>query len=247
MINITSTDNNRIKEICRLRERKGRKALNKYITEGYRNVKDSLPYLIGAEIYVSQSAYEKYCAEFDVYAICADNVFEKIADTENSQGMLCVSDISAGCFDDDKDCVYLDGISDPGNLGTILRSCLATGFDNVVLAGGVDCYNPKVVRSAMSAVCKLNICSLSEEITLEKIKEKGYTIICADMSGKNIFDCRFDDSKKCLIIGSEANGVSYSALKNADITVSLPMGRIESLNAAVCASVMMYELKYNKK
>ena len=85
------------------------------------------------------------------------------------------------------------------------------------------------------------------KLSLSKIKEKGYTIICADMSGKNIFDCRFDDSKKCLIIGSEANGVSYSALKNADITVSLPMGRIESLNAAVCASVMMYELKYNKK
>lgn len=247
MINITSTDNNRIKEICRLRERKGRKALKKYITEGYRNVKDSLPYLIGAEIYVSQSTYEKYCAEFDVYAICADNVFAKIADTENSQGVLCVSDIPADKFDDGKDCVYLDGIADPGNLGTILRSCLATGFDNVVLAGGVDCYNPKVVRSAMSAVCKLNICSISEENSLEKLKEKGFVVICADMSGKNLFDCRFGDAKKCLIIGSEANGVSDMALREADVTVSLPMGRIESLNAAVCASVMMYELKYNKK
>ena len=247
MIKITSTDNSRIKDVCRLRERKGRKVLNRYLTEGYRNVKDSLPYLSGAEIYVSESSFEKYSAEFNVDVVCSDNVFAKMSDTENSQGILCVSDIPSDKFDDGKDCVYLDGISDPGNLGTILRSCLATGFDNVVLAGGVDCYNPKTVRSAMSAVCKLNICSLSEEISIEKLKEKGFVIICADMSGKNLFDCRFGDAKKCLVIGSEANGVSDLALRKADVIVSLPMGRIESLNAAVCASVMMYELKYNKK
>ncbi|MGN1094071.1 MAG: TrmH family RNA methyltransferase [Candidatus Neoclostridium sp.] len=246
MINITSLDNKRIKDVCRLRERKGRKSLGKYVTEGYRNVKDSLPYLIGAEIYVSESSLEKYSAEFNVDVVCADNVFAKLTDTENSQGILCVSDVPEDKFDDGKDCVYLDGISDPGNAGTILRTCLATGFDNVVFADGVDCYNPKVVRSAMSAVCKLNISSNSGEVTLAGLKEKGYTIICADMSGKNLFECNIEAQKKCLIIGSEANGVSKEAKALADLVVSLPMGKIESLNAAVCASVMMYQLKYDK-
>ena len=79
-----------------------------------------------------------------------------------------------------------------------------------------------------------------------KLKEKGYTIICADMSGKNLFECNIEARKKCLIIGSEANGVSKEAKALADLVVSLPMGKIESLNAAVCASVMMYQLKYDK-
>ncbi len=246
MINITSTDNKRIKDVCRLRERRWRSDCKKYITEGYRNVKDSLPYLTGAEIYVSQSSFEKYSKEFDIDVICADNVFAKISETENSQGILCVSDIPQDKFDDEKDCVYLDGVSDPGNAGTILRTCLATGFDNVIFADGVDCYNPKVVRSAMSAVCKLNISSGKADMLFE-LKKKGYKLICADMSGKNLFDCDFGDCKKCLIIGSEARGVGKDILLNSDEVVSLPMNEIESLNAAVCASVMMYELKYNKK
>lgn len=246
MISITSTDNNKIKYVCRLHDRKFRRKEGKYITEGYRNVKDSLPYLLNPELYLSQSAYDKYGNEIVANVVCSDKVFEKIAETDNTQGILCVSDIPENRLDYGKNCIFLDGISDPGNLGTILRSCLATGFDNVITFGGVDCYNPKVVRSAMSAVCKLNIYESASLEILSSLTHDGYKILCADMDGKNLFESDFPCEKICLIIGAEAHGVSDEVIKFANEIVSLPMGEIESLNAAVCASVIMYQLKYNQ-
>ncbi len=246
METIYSTDNNRIKNICKLRNKKYRYEFNRYITEGYRNVKDSLPFLKNVELFIAESMSNKFSEEFPNAVVCEDKVFEKMTDTENSQGIIAVSDIPENVFDNERNCMFLDRISDPGNMGTILRSCLATGFDNVVNFNGVDVYNSKVVRSAMSAICKLNI--INGDINIFKqLKGNGYKIVCADMNGTNLFDIKNDFGKICLVIGNEANGICSEIMNIADYVVSLPMGKIESLNAAVCASVIMYQLKYNKQ
>lgn len=246
MINISSIDNNKIKSVCRLYDRKFRRRDGRYITEGYRNVKDSLPYLQNPELFISESAYAKYGDEFPTDVLCADKVFAKISGTDNSQGVLCVSDIPENRLDFCANSVFLDGISDPGNLGTILRSCLATDFNNIIISGGVDCYNPKVVRSAMSALCKLNVFECESAHILQDLSANGYKILCADMRGKNLYETDFSGDKICLVIGSEAHGVSGEAVGLSDEIISLPMGKIESLNAAVCASVIMYRLRYNQ-
>ncbi len=246
MVKIISAENGRIKEICRLTEKKYRTRYGKFMIEGYRNVKDSLPYLSHAEIYVAESALQKYCSEFNVDFVCADAAFAKMSDTKNSQGIICVADICAKALDFSKNCIFLDGVSDPGNLGTILRSCVATGCSNVIIRGGVDCYNPKVVRSSMSAVSMLNIIESRETDILSQLKGEGYKIICADMKGQNLFDIRAEIDKFCLIVGAEADGVSSEVMDLADIVVCLPMENIESLNVAVCASIMMYQLKFRK-
>lgn len=242
---IYSTENSRIKNICKLRDKKYRYEFKRYITEGYRNVKDSLPFLKNVELYIAESVSNRFLKEFPEAIICSDKVFFKISETENTQGIIAVSDIPENFIDYEKDCVFLDRISDPGNMGTILRSCLATGFDNVLNYNGVDVYNSKVVRSAMSALCKLNIVNSDINI-FNQLKNDGYKIICADMNGINLFDIKKDFGKICLVIGNEANGISDDIMNISDFTVSLPMGKIESLNAAVCASVIMYQLKYNK-
>jgi TrmH family RNA methyltransferase len=97
----------------------------------------------------------------------------------------------------------------------------------------------------MSAITKLNVIECNEDV-LSQLGAYGYEILCADMDGENIFNCSFEGKKVCLIIGNEANGVSNTILGKSTKIVSLPMQNIESLNAGVCASVMMYQIKYNK-
>ena len=243
---ITSPDNSQVKAISKLKDKKYRLQLNKYVIEGYRNVVDSLSYLNNSKVYMSESAFSKYGQEFIGATVCSDNVFAKMSDTSTSQGILVVADIDKKPLDYFQNCMFLDRVSDPGNVGTIMRSCVATGFDNLICFGGADAYNPKTVRSAMSAVCKLNVLQTDTLSVLEELKEQGYLIVSADMGGENIYETMLTDKKICLIIGNEANGISDEVEALSDKIVSLPMGKVESLNAAVCASVLMYTIKYGK-
>ena len=186
--------------------------------------------------------------KYDIYDIIAKlsslNLF-----SENQNKSILIDYVIAKIIEqkpsNNNYCLFLDRIRDPGNLGTILRTAVACGFNDVYCYSCVDLYNPKVVRSSMSAILKLNVIESNEEV-LSRLNEYGYEILCADMNGENIFDCSFLDKKVCLIIGNEANGVSDTVLSKSTKTISLPMQNIESLNAGVCASVMMYQIKYNK-
>ena len=140
----------------------------------------------------------------------------------------------------------MDRVRDPGNMGTIIRTALAVGFKDIYCRDCVDFYNPKVVRSAMSAVSRVNAFEVDEQI-LSRLKSYGYTVLCADMDGDSIFEYNIKSDKVCLVLGNEANGVDDEVLALSDTVVSLPMQEAESLNVGVCASVMMYQLRYAKK
>lgn len=242
---ITSPSNNLIKKASSLQEKKFRESTGLFLVEGYRNVKDSIDKIEIECVLLSESAYEKFGNDFDGCVVVKDNIFEKISTTSNSQGVVAIAKQKVSKTGQAQYCLFLDRIRDPGNLGTILRTAVACGFEDVYCFSCVDLYNPKVVRSAMSAIVKLNITECRNDV-LSQLDAYGYEILCADMDGVNIFDCKFDKKKVCLIIGNEANGVSDEVKHLSHVTVSLPMQNIESLNAAVCASVMMYQIKYNK-
>lgn len=246
---ITSLDNSKVKEAVKLKDKKYRDELDEYIIEGYRSVKDSLSFLSSYYLIVSESLSEKFLHEFDgdKIVVCSDKVFEKISDTENSQGIICVA--RKRMQEPDYNSQYallLDRIRDPGNMGTIIRTALATGFSDIYCLDCVDPYNPKVVRSAMSALAKVNIFSVKEDI-VEKLKSNGYVIFCADMKGENVFNLNFDFKKACLLVGNEANGVQKAMITMCDEVLSLPMESVESLNAGVSAAVLMYQLKYGRR
>jgi TrmH family RNA methyltransferase len=242
---ITSLSNNLIKKASSLQDKKKRDETGLFLVEGYRNVKDCLSFLEIENVILSQTAYEKFANEFDNFVVATDKVFEKISTTSSSQGVVAIAKIKKQTPKMSDYCLFLDRIRDPGNLGTILRTAVACGFSDVYCFSCVDLYNPKVVRSSMSAIAKLNVVEAQESVLLQ-LGANGYEILCADMDGKNIFDCDFSGKKVCLIIGNEANGVSESVLQKSTKIISLPMQNIESLNAGVCASVMMYQIKYNK-
>ncbi|MBD5132316.1 MAG: RNA methyltransferase [Clostridiales bacterium] len=238
---ITSTDNKTVKRLNKLKQKKYRDEYGEFFVEGYKNVLDTCA--AGAEVrYVvlSQSAYRAFGEKFADHSVVVlgDGLFDKITETQNSQGVLCVCAASPSAFPQNNRVVLLDRVRDPGNVGTILRTAVAFGYD-VVLNNCCDVYSPKVVRSAMSAVVK---CRIGRDISPDKLKRSGYELIVADMDGENITSANCAD-KYCIVIGNEADGVSDEIMKLADKKISIPQDNIESLNAAVAAAIMMFELK----
>ena len=140
--------------------------------------------------------------------------------------------------------LVLDRISDPGNLGTIIRTAAATGFRDIVLLECADPYNPKTVRSSSGGIFYTDFYPLEFDEFCEVCQKYKTKIYIADMNGENVF--KFDNKTEnyALVIGSEGSGVSDRVRKIADQVLSLPMkSQMESLNAGVSASVIMYQLK----
>ena len=173
-------------------------------------------------------------------------IFDSVSDSVNPSGITALVKMKKEKFDNG-DVIVLDGISDPGNLGTIIRTAAALGIANILACHTTDAYSPKSVRSSMGGIFHTNI--IEADIDEAKKILNDYEVFSLDMNGENIFQCSFRENKKtALIVGNEAHGVSEEFLKISDKILSLPMsGKIESLNAAVSVSVAAYVYKFFKR
>ncbi|MBO4569961.1 MAG: RNA methyltransferase [Clostridia bacterium] len=251
---ISSLNNPSIKLLRSLNEKKYRKFYGQFILEGPKSVGEAISAKTNiVKIFVSQSKYEEYSGLISLsgaeLVVVGDKLFGKLTETVSPQGILAIAEMRASkeFNPKDKPFLVLDRISDPGNLGTILRTAVATGFNDLVLIDTVDPYNPKTVRSSASGINFVNFYPLDEESFLAKCKKNNIQIFVADMAGANIYKTKLPDDKFCLVIGNEGNGPSKAILDNADKVLSLPMKKeMESLNAAVCASIMLYTIAGNK-
>ena len=169
----------------------------------------------------------------------------KLADTKHPQGILAVvrqrkyelRDITGGDL-----YLILDNVRDPGNLGTIIRTAEAAGASAVIMNKGcADIYSPKVVRSTMGSIFRLPFIYTEDlDEPVREIKKDGVTVYAADVSGVSITIEKIAE-RRAFIIGNEGNGISDDVIKLADRTVSIPMaGKVESLNAAVSAAILMF-------
>ena len=243
---IKSSDNKTVKHIIKLKQKKYRLEFGEFFVEGYKNVLDSASaYKRGVKsIVFGERGYAEYgdrFTEFDCITV-SDALFEKITETENAQGVLAVFEAPPSAFPQAPRCVLLDRVRDPGNVGTILRTAVACGYD-VVLNNSADVFSPKVTRSAMSAVVK---CRIGIDIPPQELKKAGYELIVADMGGESVFGARKSE-KYCLVIGNEADGVNPDITATADRVLSVPQDNMESLNAGVAAGIMMFGLRYAVK
>ena len=206
-------------------------------------VRDAMKYGVKPEeLFVKQSVADKFVDEFPQADIVADKAFGTICDTVNSQGIVAVCRIEQSPLTPPQgNCLVLDGLQDPGNVGTLIRTAAACGFSDVYAVNSVDLYSPKVLRSAMSAhfCVKLHECvDIEQAFTVLD----GVDKVCADMGGKDVFATDFV-AKTALVVGNEGNGLSDFARKNCDVVVALPMANnFESLNASVAGSVIMYQI-----
>ena len=238
---ITSLDNSKVVEVAKLSDKKYRRTSNRYVIEGARLVTDAIRH--GAnivEVYVRESNAQDF--NFDNQIVVSDRVFAKMCDTVNSQGVLAVVEICASELSKPKgNCLVLDGLQDPGNVGTLIRTAVACAFTDIYAVNCVDVYSPKVIRSAMSA----HFCVKLHE--LDNIEQAfalldGVEKVSAHMGGTNVFSARFG-KRVALILGNEGNGLSQYSLTHATKTVALPMENgFESLNVAVAGSVIMYQI-----
>lgn len=252
---ITSKDNEIIKNIRKLKEKKYRDANNEYLIEGIKLIKEAVEEKAKIKlIVVCEESIEdgdidqKLLYEIAKYDCIYVNkkVFSILTDVQNPQGILAVIEKKNNEEDinyKEDIIVVLDGIQDPGNLGTILRTIDSVGLSQVIVSKETaDSYNPKVVRSTMGAIFRVNVIE-SEDLlqTLKNLKKHKYKIMATSLETNNsVYDVEYN--KKVIVIGNEANGVSENVLEYADEKIKIPMlGKTESLNASVATSIILYE------
>jgi TrmH family RNA methyltransferase len=243
MMSITGRRNGIILDVKKLKQKKRREASGLFVVEGRRNFLDSLKSADPVAVFYTEGAGEPPSGELCESYRVSEAAFAEISGTKTPQGILGVFKIPE--FDPARTgnrLIFLNGVSDPGNVGTIFRTALATGFNTVVLDGKcADAFSDKVVRSAMSAVLALNILRLAESESVFDVFS-GFVFFAGGLCGgaEDLFSMKFPE-RTALVIGNEANGADPHIMERADRIFKIPMqGGIDSLNAAVAASVAMY-------
>ena len=253
---IQSKDNKTIKHIISLQQRKYRQKFGEYTVEGIRAVtdigkKDFLRSILIRESKRSElePLVQKGFTVSSVYVV-QDPIFDKIEHSVNGQGILgiakkCVNDLHSLIVEDGL-YVALDGVQDPGNLGTIIRTAVAAGAKGIfLLKGTVDPYNEKCVRSTMSALCNIPI---FEDVTLSEfydfIKDNTIKTYVTSLENAKPYHTISNPNRTMIILGKEGNGVSREIIEMCDQAITIPMyGDIESLNVSIAAALCMYKVR----
>lgn len=239
---ITSKSNPTVKKIASLAEKKFRREYGEYLVEGVKCVDEC----IAAGKHVTLIACTKGLSEkYPDAIVLSEELFSRISTEKSPQGVIaCVRLPDSTIKPPVGSCILLDRLQDPGNVGTIIRTANAAGYDDVYLLDCADAYSPKAVRGAMGGLFHINVHEGSKEQILSVLK--GVSLICADMGGCDVFSFT-PPEKYCLCIGNEGNGLSEEIRALADNTIKIPMRQsCESLNAAISAAIAMYALKNNK-
>ena len=253
---ISSKENPKFKNISEMKNNK-----NIYFAEGIRIINEILreniriDYLLFTEDSIKTTEINKIINSLkksNSRLLCLKrSLFNKLADTEEPQGIIAVAERKSLNIEDlfknikqKSIFVVLDRIADPGNLGSIIRTCKAAGVAGLIISkGSASIYNPKVIRSTMGAIYGINFCDEVEIIAcIKRLKENNVTIITTDLnSSKNIYETKYN-LPVCFVFGNEANGISINVLKLGDLSVKLPiLGNIESLNVAVSTGIVLYD------
>ena len=240
---LTSKNNPLIKETAALKDKKARKQQGMFLVEGRKMAVEcqSSDFEIDRIFVADSYAGELPCSEVEAVRV-SDDVFRFLSDEKTPQGILCRVKIPHRALVAPKGkCLLLDGVADPGNVGTIIRTANAAGYDEIYLTEEcADPYSPKSVRASMSGVFFTKIYRGARTEILSVLADTP--IIVADMGGENVFSFS-SPTRFALAIGNEANGISDEVAKAAAYTVKIPMHATqESLNAAISAGIIMYVL-----
>lgn len=252
---ISSVNNPRVKEWAKLLHKKGREESRRFLIEGVRLVEEAIRSGAPIEAVLWQTERKFSFLEGLPPSIerweASEAVIRKLSATEEAQGIVAVVRM------EEESAVWplsatgrsllllVDGVSDPGNLGTIIRTADSAGAGGVLLGEGtVDLYNPKTVRSTMGSLFHLPIRRVNGILALTKLKEAGYQTVAASLKGS--VDYREVDygERVVVLVGNEAHGLSPQLEEMAQIRVRIPIyGKAESLNVAIATALMLYEVQ----
>lgn len=253
--NIVSAQNAKVKRLKSLREKKAREAEGQMLVEGEKLILEALQAGLGvSELVVDQERLQSFeglirrlgQAGARIYSV-PGRILEAICDTRTPQGACAAVSLPAPMEKERMPdlLVALDGVQDPGNVGTIWRTADAAGFGGLLSSRqGADLFSPKVQRAAMGSSFRIPCKTVSGlEEPLFALRQRGFEILVSSLSGTDFYSRPQMGSRLVLVIGNEARGVSEGVMELATQKLKLPMrGGAESLNAAVAAGIMMYEL-----
>lgn len=250
---IESDKNQWIKRMRALEKRKYRLAFEQFVAEGRRFVEEAIENDVAIDVILiaegSEEDFSDLLERYDGPAYLVDKkVFSESMGTVSPQGIAAIvslPDWSETSWPQMSTIVIVDGVQDPGNLGSIIRSTLASGADAVFcLKGTVDYSNRKVLRSTMGTIFSLPVYMIDDiEEIVRVLKRYGFTFIIADADGTDYEEAFIDlPEKVALIVGNEGNGAKQ--IQDVDQVVSIPLERgVESLNVGVATGILLYELR----
>lgn len=251
---IFSKDNQLIKEVRKLREKKYRTQNKSFIVEGFRFFEEALKsnssvnkvFIEEKSLNKLEELYKKYNINNDIETHVVNySVLKSISNTENPQGIVSVInyfkteklDLENGFY------ILVDKVQDPGNMGTIIRTAHAAGALGIITTKGtVDVYNEKTLRSTMGSVFYIPIIEDENLETVKSLQRNGFKLLVSSLeTNSNFYDVNMKDNM-IISVGNEGNGISEDLNSLSDIKVKIPMpGAAESLNVAVACSIMTFE------
>lgn len=260
---ITSSSNAKVKQVVQWQTKaRERKEAGIFLTEGFKLFQEAPEESI-REVYLSEGALEKMETDPVLerklrqtgYETVSGEVFQKMSDTRTPQGILCVVKRPVYTLEQLLDSetpllIVLESIQDPGNLGTILRSGEGAGVTGMIMGGEtVDIFNPKTIRATMGSIFRVPFIYTEDLMKiLEILRQKNIRTYAAHLSGKSYYDGFSFRTGTAFLIGNEGNGLSPEITARAESLLKIPMdGKVESLNAAVAAALLMYEARRQRK
>lgn len=246
---ITSLHNQKVSVWRSLAEKKGRDSVGEFLVEGTKMVEEALKSGFPVDaILLRQGFVPLFHLSEDIPCFClADHVFRSVCSAKNPQGIAAVIRIQKLRSEGSR-ILAMDGLQDPGNVGTVIRTADAAGFDGILVSPDcADVYSPKVLRASMGSIFHIGIeFADSLPARLSEYRDKGFAVVSSQLDGQPFFSRDPLTDPFILIVGNEGNGVSDEVKKIATHRYRLPMrGEAESLNVAVAAGIMMYDLTRN--
>lgn len=242
---ITSKDNNLIKLCNQIKNKKYSREHNICLVESYKLVHQLYDKKLLKSILVTESKYDLVSKFANIRIdVIADNIASYLSDATNSDGVFAVCNIPQTSSNNFSKAIILDNIQDPANIGAIIRSAYAFGYDTIFAINSVYPYSYKTIRSSMGYIFDVNYIDITYEELFDLKQEHNITFVSADMNGENIDSFSNPAGKFAVIIGNEGQGISDKLIQASDRIVSIPMSNgVESLNASVSAGILMYLLK----
>lgn len=248
-----------MKNIVQLNKKsKARRQLGVFVVEGIRMCLEAPREWI-ENMYVSESflAVEEHARQLEGYdyEVVSDPVFKSISDTQTPQGILCVVQQPKYSLEEllngeKTHLLILEDIQDPGNLGTMFRTGEGAGATGIIMSRNtVDLFNPKTIRSTMGSIYRMPY-FVADDLnqTIQELKAKGITSYAAHLKGTLSYDEPDYTKASAFLIGNEGNGLKTETADQADTYIRIPMeGKVESLNAAIAATLLMYEVNRQRR
>ena len=242
MKEITSVNNPLIKELIKLKQKKYRDKEKKFIVEGYNIIEEAKDYIT---LIITSSKEDENILPNVEHILVPKEIIGKLSETVTPQGIIGICNYVTSRENFEGNVLVLDGLQDPGNIGTLIRTAICFDFNTIYITdNSCDIYNEKVLRATQGGLFKVNIIRKNINDIIDDLKKKGYYIVGTSLkNGIPLNDINFKNLN-AIILGNEGNGVSKETIERSNINAYIPINTsMESLNVAIAGGIIMNKVR----